>query len=75
MHGTVSRVLVSPGDQLRPGQAVAVLEAMKMETAVPAGVAGTVQGVRVKEGDVVGAGDVLVEVADRAPRVPDQAPG
>jgi biotin carboxyl carrier protein len=46
-----------------------------METAVPAGVAGTVQAVRVNEGDVVGAGDVLVEVADRAPRVPDQAPG
>jgi acetyl-CoA/propionyl-CoA carboxylase biotin carboxyl carrier protein len=75
MHGTVSRVLVSTGDELRAGQAVAVLEAMKMETAVPTPVGGTVQAVRVKDGDVVGAGDVLVEVADRAASVSDEAPG
>jgi biotin carboxyl carrier protein len=41
---------------------VLVLEAMKMENHISAGKAGTVQEVRVTEGDTVGTGDVLVVI-------------
>ena len=63
MHATVLRVLVRPGDQVQPGAPVAVVEAMKMETAVPAPIGGSVEAVHVKEGDVVEAGDVLADLS------------
>ena len=44
------------------GQAVVVLEAMKMENQINAEKAGTVKEVKVKAGDTVGAGDVVVVI-------------
>ena len=44
------------------GQAVLVLEAMKMENHINAEASGTVREVRVQEGDTVGTGDVLVVI-------------
>ena len=63
MQGTIVKTLVSVGDQVEAGQAVAVLEAMKMENHVNADKAGTVAEVRVKAGDTVGTGDVLVVIS------------
>ena len=48
------------------GQALVVLEAMKMESTLAAEVAGRVDAVRVAPGALVAAGDVLVEIAPRA---------
>ena len=62
MQGTIVKTLVAVGDQVEVGQAVVVLEAMKMENHVNAEKAGTVAEVRVKAGDTVGTGDVLVVV-------------
>ncbi|MFN2609053.1 MAG: biotin carboxylase N-terminal domain-containing protein [Acidimicrobiales bacterium] len=62
MQGTVVEVLVEPGDTVAAGQAVCVLEAMKMENLVNADRAGTVAEVRVAPGDTVGAGDVVVVI-------------
>ena len=62
MPGSVVRVAVSPGDRVTAGQVLVVLEAMKMEHTVPAGVAGTVAEVTVVEGDQVETGRVLVVV-------------
>ena len=60
MQGTIVKVLVAVGDAVEVGQAVCVLEAMKMENNINAEKAGTVKEVRVKAGDTVGAGDVVV---------------
>jgi acetyl-CoA/propionyl-CoA carboxylase biotin carboxyl carrier protein len=62
MQGTIVKVLVAPGETVEAGQAVVVLEAMKMENHINAEKAGTVTEVRVSEGDAVGNGDVLVVV-------------
>jgi acetyl-CoA/propionyl-CoA carboxylase biotin carboxyl carrier protein len=53
MPGTVLAVHVAPGDTVSAGQAVAVVEAMKMEHTVTAPVAGTVAEVAARAGQQV----------------------
>ena len=62
MQGTIVKALVAVGDDVEVGQAVVVLEAMKMENHVNAEKAGKVSEVRVSAGDTVGTGDVLVVI-------------
>ena len=62
MPGTVLSVKVSAGDSVTKDTVVAVLEAMKMENEIFAGVDGTVAGVSVANGDSVNTGDVLVSI-------------
>ena len=62
MQGTIVKILVAEGDAVEAGQAVLVLEAMKMENHINAQTAGTVREVRVAAGDTVGTGDVLLVV-------------
>ncbi len=62
MQGTIVKVLVAAGDAVEPGQALLVLEAMKMENHVNAEAGGTVKEVRVAAGDTVGTGDVLIVI-------------
>jgi acetyl-CoA/propionyl-CoA carboxylase biotin carboxyl carrier protein len=62
MQGTIIKVLVAVGDTVEAGQAVCVLEAMKMENNIAAGKAGTIKEVRVKPGDTVGSGDIVVVI-------------
>jgi acetyl-CoA/propionyl-CoA carboxylase biotin carboxyl carrier protein len=62
MQGTIVKVLVAQGDSVEAGQAVCVLEAMKMENNVNAEKAGTVAEIRVKAGDTVSAGDVVAVI-------------
>ena len=50
------------GDAVEAGQAVLVLEAMKMENHINAERGGTVKEIRVAAGDTVGTGDVLVVI-------------
>jgi len=66
MPGRIVRVLVAAGDAVEAGQALVVLEAMKMETALRAEIAGTVAAVGATAGDMVEAGTVLVEIASPA---------
>ena len=63
MQGTIVKVLVEVGQEVTEGQAVVVLEAMKMENQIAAEKAGTVKEIKVKAGDTVGAGDVVVVIA------------
>jgi acetyl-CoA/propionyl-CoA carboxylase biotin carboxyl carrier protein len=65
MQGTVVRVLVDVGDRIEAGQGVCAVEAMKMETVLPSGVAGTVAEVRIGPGQAVRAGEPLVVVEPR----------
>jgi len=63
LAGAIIRVLVSPGQQVASGEALLVLEAMKMETTVSATRDGVVAEVLVKAGDSVAVGDCLVTLA------------
>jgi acetyl-CoA/propionyl-CoA/long-chain acyl-CoA carboxylase, biotin carboxylase, biotin carboxyl carrier protein len=63
MQGTIIKVLVEVGQTVEVGQAVVVLEAMKMENQIASDKAGTVKEIKVKAGDTVGAGDVVVVIA------------
>jgi biotin carboxyl carrier protein len=62
MPGLVIRYLVSEGDQVRRGDPVLVLEAMKMENSLPAPADGRVRRLTRKAGDTVGRGDVLAVI-------------
>jgi acetyl-CoA/propionyl-CoA carboxylase biotin carboxyl carrier protein len=59
MQGTIVKVLVAKGDKVAVGQAVCILEAMKMENNINAEKEGTIAELRVKPGDTVGAGDIV----------------
>jgi biotin carboxyl carrier protein len=61
MPGLVVRVLVQPGARVQAGQAVVVIEAMKMENELRASTAGIVRSVPVMPGSAVEKGAVLVE--------------
>ena len=60
MQGTIIKVIATVGQSVKVGDAVVVLEAMKMENQITAEKDGTVSKIHVKAGDIVGAGDVLV---------------
>ena len=62
LPGTILDVFVNVGDQVKVGQTVVLLEAMKMENNIEADVAGTVKEVKVRKGDSVLEGDVLVVI-------------
>lgn len=62
MPGNIVDVLVKEGDSVKAGQAVLITEAMKMETEVQAGIAGTVKAIHVAKGDRVNPGEILVEI-------------
>ncbi len=62
LAGNIFRVLVKPGQQVKAGEKIIVLEAMKMETDISAPRAGTVIAVQAKEGDAVSVGDLLLTI-------------
>ncbi|TPQ31142.1 acetyl-CoA carboxylase family protein [Cupriavidus pinatubonensis] len=66
MDGALAALHVKPGDTVRRGQPLAVIEAMKMEHPVEAPAAGTVLAVRTEAGATVRAGAtlVLIEAGD-----------
>jgi acetyl-CoA carboxylase biotin carboxyl carrier protein len=62
MVANVLRVEVDAGATVSEGDALVLLESMKMEIPVFTEVAGVVKSVKVSSGDVVQDGDVLVEI-------------
>ncbi|KHD38760.1 pyruvate carboxylase [Clostridium acetobutylicum] len=60
--GNVVKVFVKPGDKVKKGDSLMVIEAMKMETNVSVSEDGTVGGIFVKEGDQVQSGQLLVKL-------------
>ncbi len=63
MPGVVLTVLVKPGDAVKAGQSVVVMECMKMEMKVEADADGSVSDVYVKDGQNVEADQILVSIA------------
>ena len=66
MPATVLKVLVTAGSQVKTGDTVIILEAMKMELPVRTSRDGIVTAVHCREGELVQPDTVLVEVADEA---------
>ncbi|MCB2178585.1 biotin/lipoyl-binding protein [bacterium] len=64
MPGDILEVLAAPGDRVQAGDALCVLEAMKMKNMLHAAQAGVVAEVRVQPGQVVKFGDVLITFED-----------
>jgi biotin carboxyl carrier protein len=64
MPATVVKVLVSPGDAIRKGDVVVVLEAMKMELPVRSPGNAVVRAIRCLEGQLVKPDEVLVEIEE-----------
>lgn len=62
--GEVLRVLVSPGDTIATDQPVVELETDKATVEVPSSVAGRVQDIKVKVGDKVKVGQVILTVEE-----------
>jgi acetyl-CoA/propionyl-CoA carboxylase biotin carboxyl carrier protein len=63
MQGTVLAVEVAEGDEVRAGQVICVVEAMKMENEITAHRRGTVTGLTVAPGEPVQTGQVICIVA------------
>lgn len=70
MPGCIVEVLALPGQKVRQGEVLLVQESMKMQMQLRASQDAVVTSVRVKVGDQVKKGDILVELS---PAQPEQA--
>ena len=62
MPGNIIDVKVNVGDSVKKGQVLFILEAMKMENEIMAGVDGTITSVGTTKGSTVEAGTVLCTI-------------
>ena len=63
MPGQVLRVLVKEGQQVKTGDSLVVLEAMKMEQTIRTSMDGVVKSILVVKGQVVTPGQMLVQIS------------
>lgn len=63
LPGTVTKILVQPGQAVKAGETVLTMEAMKMENNITAETDGTVKAILVQQGAQVQSGDALIEMA------------
>lgn len=66
MPGKITKLLVNVGDVVTPGQAVLVMEAMKMEYTLKADIAGEIVTVSCAVGEQVALGKILVRIKPAA---------
>jgi oxaloacetate decarboxylase alpha subunit/pyruvate carboxylase subunit B len=59
MPGMIIKFEINVGDEINEGETAVILEAMKMENALPAPASGTVKAINFSSGDSVAKGDVL----------------
>lgn len=59
MPGTILEIKVNVGDQVKEGDVLFVLEAMKLENELLAPCSGTIASINTSKGTVVNSGDVL----------------
>ncbi|HUF59646.1 MAG TPA: biotin carboxylase N-terminal domain-containing protein [Actinomycetota bacterium] len=62
MQGTIVKVLVEKGQEVRPGDVICILEAMKMENHVPSNRDGEVTDLPIRAGQVVETGQILAVI-------------
>lgn len=62
LPGTVNEIKVTVGQEVKVGETIVVLEAMKMENNIDAERGGKVQAIKVAKGDTVMEGSILVTI-------------
>lgn len=62
LPGNILEIVVNPGDIIKKGQKLMVMEAMKMENQILASTDGVVENIKVQPGQSVLQGDVLLEI-------------
>lgn len=62
LPGLILNVMVKVGDKVNAGQKIMIMEAMKMENDITAGLSGTVKTLNVKNGDNISEGDILAVI-------------
>ena len=60
--GKIISVNVKPGDEIKEGDVLCLLESMKMENPILAPVAGTITQVNLSSGQVVSTGDLIAVI-------------
>ncbi|MBN1112774.1 MAG: biotin/lipoyl-binding protein [Bacteroidales bacterium] len=63
LPGTILGISVKEGDEVKRGQLLLIMEAMKMENQVLAEKDGVISSIKVNSGDTVLQNDVLLEIA------------
>ena len=61
--GLVTRIFHKPGDEVQAGEALFLMEAMKMENEIKSPVTGKIQKIHVAAGQTVEKGAVIIEIA------------
>ncbi len=64
LPGTILEVKVNAGDEVKVGDTLLIMEAMKMENNIKSDKTGKIKSVKVNSGDSVLEGDVLVEIGE-----------
>ncbi|MBQ5550651.1 MAG: acetyl-CoA carboxylase biotin carboxyl carrier protein subunit [Bacteroidales bacterium] len=62
MPGKITKIFITPGQQIKPGDRLFVYEAMKMRNVIYAQTSGTIKTINVSEGEDVGKNFVLAEM-------------
>ncbi len=62
MPGKIIKVLIRPNQEVKKGETLLILEAMKMENEIKAGIDATVKAIHVKAGDSIDAGHLMIEL-------------
>ncbi len=63
MPGKIVDVLVEPGAEVKNGEAVLILEAMKMQNEIASTLSGKISKILVKPNDTVNKDDILIEIS------------
>ena len=64
LPGTILELKTKVGDEVKVGDILLVMEAMKMENNIKSDKAGKITSVKINNGDSVLEGDVLVEIGE-----------
>jgi biotin carboxyl carrier protein len=62
LPGTVVQIMVKEGQDVKEGELLLILEAMKMMNRIAAPVPGTVKEILVKEGDKIGKAHLMIKI-------------
>ena len=62
MPGKVVKILIKDGDKVVKGQTLLILEAMKMENEIKAGMDGVIKNLSIKEGQTLESGYLMGEI-------------
>lgn len=66
--GTILAIYVKTGDEVKAGQPLCKMEAMKMENEIPSPASGTVAAIQVSIGDSIAQGQELIQIAVTTPK-------